>query len=261
VRVLACDLDRTLIAADYVLRERTRAALDRARRRGLDVVIVTGRMFRAVRPYLTGPEPVVCYQGAAVADPISGEFLRHVPIPLELAREAVGAVQADGFGLNCYVGDELYVARVTPEAETYASFQHIELHEVGDLLGWLDHPPTKLVVVGEAHQLDALGARMRARFGSRLFIAKSLPIFLEFAHPDVSKGAGMQFVADRLGFSAAETVAFGDGENDLELLDWSDYAVAVENAHPLVLERADFVCPPADDEGVAQVIEAFLDLR
>ena len=247
-----------MIAADYVLRDRTRAALAAAREQGLIVVVVTGRMFQAVRPYLTGPEPVVCYQGAVVADPTTGEFLRHVPIPLDLARQAIHAVQQEGFGLNCYVDDELYVASVTEAARSYASFQHIELHEVGDLLAWLDRPPTKLVVVGEEHAMDELGEQMRARFGSSMFIAKSLPIFLEFAHPEVSKGAGMQFVSERLGFTAAQTVGFGDGENDLELLDWAGYAVAVENAHPLVLERADLVCPSADEEGVAQVIEAFL---
>jgi Cof subfamily protein (haloacid dehalogenase superfamily) len=258
VRALACDLDRTLIARDYVLHDRTSAALAAARAHGLVVIVVTGRMFQAVRRYLTGPEPVVCYQGAVVADPTTGEFLRHVPIPLDLARKAIDAVQQEGFGLNCYVHDELYVARVTEAARSYASFQHIELHEVGDLLAWLEHPPTKLVVVGEEHAMDELGERMRARFGSSMFIAKSLPIFLEFAHPEVSKGAGMQFVSKRVGFSAEQTVAFGDGENDIELLEWAGYAVAVENAHQLILERADFVCPSADEEGVAQVIEAFL---
>jgi Cof subfamily protein (haloacid dehalogenase superfamily) len=215
-------------------------------------------MYQSVRPYLTGPEPVVCYQGAVVADPATGKFLRHVPIPLELAREAIAAIQDAGFGMNCYVDDELYVARVTPEAERYASFQHIELHEVGPLLEWLDRPPTKLVVVGEEHVLDELGAEMRARFRGRLFIAKSLPIFLEFAHPDVSKGAGLQFVADHFGLEPAKTIAFGDGQNDIELLDWAGYAVAVENAHPAVKAHADFICPSARDQGVAQVLEAFL---
>ena len=215
-------------------------------------------MYQSVRPYLTGPEPVVCYQGAVVADPVTGEFLRHVPIPVALAREAVSLIQDSGHGLNCYVDDELYVARVTPEARRYASFQHIELHVVGPLLEWLDRPPTKLVVVGEEHELDALGVELRAHFQGRLFIAKSLPIFLEFAHPDVSKGAGLQFVADRFDVDAATTIAFGDGENDLELLDWAGYSVAVENAHPKVKARANFICPPVDDEGVAQVIEAFL---
>jgi Cof subfamily protein (haloacid dehalogenase superfamily) len=160
--------------------------------------------------------------------------------------------------MNCYVDDELYVARVTPEAEQYASFQDIELHVVGPVLDWLEQSPTKLVVVGDPQKLDDLEAHLRQRFERRLFIAKSLPFFLEVAHPDVSKGAGLQFVADRLGFRRDQTVAFGDGENDLELIDWAGYGVAVENADPKVKARADFVCPSVQEEGVAQVIEAFL---
>jgi Cof subfamily protein (haloacid dehalogenase superfamily) len=216
-------------------------------------------MYQSVRPYLTGPEPVVCYQGAVVADPATGTFLRHVPIPIALAREAISLIQDDGHGLNCYVDDELYVARVTPEAEQYASFQNIELHVVGPLLEWLEREPTKLVVVGDPHELDALGVKMRAHFGDRLFIAKSLPIFLEFAHPAVSKGTGLQFLADRIGITPAQTVAFGDGENDLELLEWAGYAVAVENANPALKERANLIAPSVGEEGVAQVIEAFLN--
>jgi len=244
-----------------VLRSRTRAAISSARESGIHVVVVTGRMFRSVQPYLEQAgldDPAVCYQGAAVADPVSGEFLLHVPIPLELAREAIAAVQEEGFGLNCYVDDELYVAEVTPEAERYATFQHLELRVVGPLLEWLERPPTKLVIVGDPERLDALGAELRARFGGRLFIAKSLPFFLELAHPDVSKGSGLQFVADRLGFRREQTIAFGDGENDLELIDWAGYSVAVGNAHPVVKARADLTCPPAEEEGVAQVLEAFL---
>ena len=241
-----------------MLRPRTRAALDAMRGRGAHVIVVTGRMFRSARRYLTGPEPVVCYQGALVADPVSGEFLLHVPIPLELAREAIAAIQDAGYGLNCYVDDELYVAEATPEAKRYSTFQHIELHVVGPLLDWLERPPTKLVVVGDPGELDVLGAELRERFDGRLFIAKSLPIFLELAHPDVSKGAGLQFVADRLGFTREGTIAFGDGENDLELVEWAGYSVAVGNAHPVVKARADLTCPPAEEEGVAQVLEAFL---
>jgi Cof subfamily protein (haloacid dehalogenase superfamily) len=244
-----------------LLRPRTQEALERTRAAGAHVVVVTGRMFRAARPYLEQAgldDLVVCYQGAVVADPTSGEFLLHVPIPLTEAREAMDAVLAAGFHLNCYVDDLLYVAQVTPEARAYADFQHLEIHAVGDLHAWLQADPTKLVAVGDPAALDRLEAELKPRFRGRLFVSKSLPHFLEFAHPDVSKGSGLQFVADRLGFTPAQTVAFGDGENDLELVDWAGYAVAVENAHPLVKARADLVCPSVDEEGVAQVIEAFL---
>jgi Cof subfamily protein (haloacid dehalogenase superfamily) len=221
-------------------------------------------MFQSVRPYAREAglrDPLVCYQGAVVADPETGAFLRHVPIPLELAREAIAAVEAEGFPLNVYVDDELYVARETAESETYARFQNLAVHPVGDLLGWLDRPPTKLVSVGDPLQLDALETRMKAHFDGRLYISKSLPHFLEFAHPEVTKGSGLDFLARLVGFTREETVAFGDGENDVELLEWAGYGVAVANAHPKVLEIADYVCPPVAEEGVAQVVEAYLDSR
>lgn len=220
-------------------------------------------MFRSVRPYAEAAgveDPVVCYQGAVVADPASGRWLRHEPIPLELAREAIEAVQSERHPLNCYVRDELYVAEHTKESEAYASFQNLEVHAVGDLLQWLEEPPTKLVAVGDPDELDRLEERMVARFDGRMYISKSLPYFLEFASPEVTKAAGLQFVADHLGFTAAETVAFGDGENDVEMIEWAGYGVAVENAHDRVRAAADFVCPPCDEEGVAQVIEAYLAL-
>jgi Cof subfamily protein (haloacid dehalogenase superfamily) len=245
-----------------VLHPRTRAAIAATRAAGIHVVLVTGRMFRAVRGYALEAgidDPVVCYQGAVVAEPVSGRWLRHVPIPLELAREAISALNAEGFGLNCYVDDELYVAEITPEAKQYADFQDIELHPVGDLLAWLDKPPTKLVVIGDPKILDGLKQRMLARFDGRLYISTSLPYFLEFASPEVTKAAGLAFVAEHLGFSRKRTVAFGDGENDIELVDWAGYGVAVANAHDQVKGVADFVCPSVDEEGVAQVLEAYLD--
>jgi Cof subfamily protein (haloacid dehalogenase superfamily) len=263
VQVFACDLDRTLIGEDAELRPRTRVAISAARDAGIRVILVTGRMYRSAKRYLDEAgidDPAVCYQGAVVADPRTGEFLRHEPIPLELAKETIEAVDAEGFHLNCYVDDELYVREVTPEARAYADFQNLPIHPVGDLVSWLDRPPTKLVAVGDPEALDGLEVRMKARFDGRLYISKSLPYFLEFANPEVTKASGLAFLAEHLGFDRGRTVAFGDGENDVELLEWAAYGVAVANAHDRVLAVADLVCAPVTEEGVAEVIEAYLGL-
>ncbi len=263
IDVVACDLDRTLIAEDVVLRERTKAAITAARAAGIRVLIVTGRMFRSVRPYARAAgidDPVICYQGAAVVDPATGEFLRHEPIPLELARETIEAVEGEGHALNVYVDDELYVRELAPESERYASFQNLRITPVGDLVDWLDRPPTKLVTVGPPEALDDLQTAMKQRFDGRLHISKSLPIFLEFSQRGVTKGSGLDFLSKRLGFTQERTIAFGDGQNDVELLEWAGYAVAVADADQVLLDIADFVCPPAEEEGVAQVIEALLVL-
>jgi Cof subfamily protein (haloacid dehalogenase superfamily) len=239
-------------------------AITAAREAGIHVLLVTGRMFRSVRPYATAAgidDPVVCYQGAVVADPVSGEFLRHVPMPLEEAREVIAAIEVLGYTILVYVDDNLYVSHETRESAAYAGFQHLPVNVVGDLLTWLTETPTKLVTVGDPDELDGLEVEMKERFGGRLFISKSLPHFLEFASPEVSKGSGLEFAAERLGFSREATVAFGDGENDVDLLEWAGYGVAVANAHARVLAVADFVCPSVDEEGVAQVVETYLDSR
>jgi Cof subfamily protein (haloacid dehalogenase superfamily) len=234
-----------------------------ARDAGLPFVIVTGRMYRSAKRYLDDlglSGPIVCYQGAVVAD-AEGHFLRHVPIPLEPAREAIAAIVAGGHHLNVYVDDELYVSEVTPEARAYADFQDLPIHPVGDVLAWLHTPPTKLVAVGERHVMDELEIELKERFDGRLYISKSLPEFLELAAPGVTKAEGLAFAAELLDVDLSRIVAFGDGENDVELVRAVGYGVAVANAHERVLEAADFVCPRDRDEGVAQVLEAFLDWR
>ena len=244
-----------------MLRPRTREAITAARAAGIHVLIVTGRMFQSVRRYALAAgitDPVVCYQGAVVADPTTGRFLRHVPMPEPEAREVIAAVEAHGHTILVYVDDELYVSRETPESDAYAGFQHLVVHPVGDLLAWLPKAPTKLVCVGDPHALDELEVEMKRRFAGRLFVSKSLPHFLEFASPSVNKGSGLDFAAERVGFSRERSVGFGDGENDVELIDWAGYGVAVANAHPKVLADADFVCPSVEEEGVAQVIEAYI---
>ena len=245
-----------------MLERRTVDAIARVRAAGIPFVVVTGRMFRSVRPYLEQAEisdPVVCYQGAVVADPSSGEFLRHVTIPLDLAREALVAFAAEGAHVNLYVNDELYVAELNEYARRYADFQNLPVTAVGDLAQWLDEPPTKIVAVGEEARIAELATQFKGLFSERLFVSTSLPIFLELASPDVSKGTGMQFVADRLGAERARTIAFGDGENDVELLEWAGFGVAVADAHPRLQAVADWTCPGPSEFGVASVLEALVD--
>jgi len=261
VAAIATDLDHTVLGDDLVLGPRTISALQRAHAAGIHVIVATGRMVRALLPVIAPvglDEPVVCYQGAVVAE-ADGTFLQHRPIELALAREVIAAVLAAGYPPNVYVGDELYVERLTPEAERYGVYQKVDVYPVGDLTQWLTEAPTKLVCIGDPADLDRLGARLARQFAGRLWVSKSIPIFLEFAAQGVSKASGVAYLAERLGFSAKQTVAFGDAPNDIELLEWAGYSVAVANAEPSAKAAADWVCPPVGEEGVASVIEALLN--
>ncbi len=231
VRAIVTDRDRTILPSSLELSPKTVAAIAAVRAAGIEAIIATGRMFASTRPYaleLGITAPVICYQGALVADPTTGEWLLHRPIDVPSALEVIHAVRPEGFHVNVYVDDELCVERPTPEARTYA----------------------------EHARLDDLDLRLRDRFGDRLFIAKSLPIFLEVASPGVSKGAALEFVCERLGVDPADTIAFGDGANDHELLETAGFGVAVADAEPSLLEIADWTVPPVAEDGVA----GFLDL-
>ncbi len=134
------------------------------------MIVATGRMFRSVHPYLEEAgitEPVVCYQGAAVVDPRSGEFLLHEPIPLATAIPAVELMTSLGYSPNCYVDDRLYVAEHTEYSRMYAEFQHLPVEEVGDLAQWLQRPPTKLVAVADPPSIPELRSALVGAFGDR----------------------------------------------------------------------------------------------
>ncbi len=170
-------------------------------------------------------------------------------------------MQSEGYNPNVYVGDKLYVSSNTPGGTLVRGLPAASLFDdfVGDVLEWVSEPPTKLVCVGDPVALDGLELLMKERFGTRMHISKSLPQFLEFAAAGVTKGSGLEFLSERLGFTRDETISFGDGENDVELIEWAGYGIAVENAHARVKALADWVCPPAADEGVALVVDAYLD--
>jgi Cof subfamily protein (haloacid dehalogenase superfamily) len=226
------------------------------------VLVATGRMFRSVLPYLEEAgigEPVVCYQGAAVVEPSTGTFLLHEPLALDPARDVIALLTELGHPPNCYVGDRLYVDSHTEYSRMYADFQHLPVEEVGDLVAWISEAPTKLVAVADPEDVPALRAAVAERFSDRVYLTTSLPHLLEIGNPAASKGSGLAFVAAYLGISLERIVSFGDGENDLELIAEAGFGIAVEDANALLLERADWVCPSADVEGVATVIDAYLE--
>jgi Cof subfamily protein (haloacid dehalogenase superfamily) len=193
---------------------------------------------------------------------VSGEVLVHRPIEAPLARELLRAMPEEhARRSNLYIDDQLYVWEENEETLRYSQVAGVPLHIVGPLADWIEQPTTKIVTVGSPETMDALRDELQPLFGSRAFIAKSLPYFLEFAAPGVSKASGLALLADRLGFTAEQAVAIGDAENDREMLEWAGFGVAVANASDQLKGEADAVIPSVHDDGVAQLLEALAAAR
>ena len=264
VRAVAMDLDRTILPEALKLRPRLIDAVRAVAAAGVVPIVATGRMLRSSLPFaleLGVTAPLICYQGALIADPQTGQWLRHEPMPVPLAREVIEACRKRDQHCNVYVDDELYVDELNVYALEYARHAKLEAHAVGDLERWLTEPTTKIVVVGEPELLDTLQIELRAQFGNRLFIAKSLPFFLEVAQPGVSKGSALEWVCDRISIEPTHVVSFGDGANDIELLRDAGFGVAVEGADQILLDEADATVPGPEHDGVACFLEALVSAR
>ena len=265
VRAVAMDLDGTVLDETFQPSARTTEAIASAEAAGIACLVATGRMFvsaRRIAAQLGIRRPLVCYQGALVADPVSGEVLVHRPIEAPLAREILRAMPTEhARHSNLYIDDELYVWEENEATRRYSQVSGVEMHIVGPLADWIERPTTKIVTVGRPDEMDVLRDELQPLFGSRAFIAKSLPYFLEFAAPGVSQAGGLALLADLLGFSAEQAIAVGDAENDREMLDWAGCGLAVANASDLLKGEADAVIPSVHDDGVAQLLEALVAAR
>ncbi|MGB9803670.1 Cof-type HAD-IIB family hydrolase [Desulfofundulus sp.] len=263
-RLLAVDLDDTLLGKDLQISEKNRRALALARRAGVVVTLATGRMYRATLPYARALEidaPLITYQGALVKHAVTQEVVAHRPVPLAFALDIISRVRTRGYHINIYLDDHLYVERHTEESKLYQSISGVEATAVGPLVPFLKEAgqdPTKVLVIAREEELDELALQLRPLYGDDLHITKSKPYFLEFSHPRATKGDALAAVAAAYGFKREEVIAVGDSYNDLEMIEWAGLGVAVANARPQVKARADYVTASNEDGGVARVVEKFI---
>ncbi|MCR4419141.1 MAG: Cof-type HAD-IIB family hydrolase [Clostridia bacterium] len=263
-RLVAVDLDGTLLNRNWEISPRAKEAVRAVRERGVFVTLATGRMYASAIRYARELEldlPLITYNGAVVKTSSEGLVIYERLLPRHYAREIIALVQEKSYPINLYFnhgGDRLYVDRISAAARRYAFQSSVPFYEVPDLRSLLDRDPIKLVVLGEEELLDALAEESRARWGRELYITKSEPTYLEYLHPEATKGRALAAVAQHLGVAREEVMAIGDSFNDVEMFRYAGLAVAMGNAREEIKAAADYVAPPNEEEGVAAVLEQFI---
>lgn len=257
-KLVATDLDGTLVGRDLRISPRSLRAVQRVHEAGAHFVLATGRMFRSALPYARECNvvtPLITYQGALIRDHRTMEDLWHRTLSAEMAREALDALSETGLHVNLYVNDELLVDSLTPEAELYSRISQVEPKVVPSLHEAVALQPTKIVAIGEPEAIDHWTPRLKERFGDRLYVTKSISRFVEIASPEISKSKALRHLCERLGIKREDVIAFGDGMNDLDMLEWAGCGVAMGNAPDALKEVADRVTAHVREDGVACVLE------
>ena len=244
--LVAADLDGTLLTPELESSPELPGALVALEAAGVPFLICTGRMFRSARRVAAQlglrRGPIVCYQGAMVADLGTGARLLHRPMEGDVAAAVVRRLRDLGRHLNAYIDDQLYVEQLDEWARQYAEYAEVGIELVDDLAAEVAaRPPTKFVVLSEPEDVDVLLPRLQEEWGDRLYVARSQPSYIELAAPGVSKSGALQWLCDREGLRRSRTVACGDAQNDIDMLRWAGLGVAVAEAAPDVLAAADLV--------------------
>lgn len=256
-QLVALDLDGTTVGHDLVIQPAVREAIAAVRARGIHLTFATGRQFAATLPFaaqLGLTAPLICYQGAMIRDPRTGETLLHTTMPAAEAAEAATALLAAGVFTIAYVDERLYIAERRPELDYYLQF-HPEGAEVvvaPDLPGLLRQtPPTKILFVAGGQTVEDELARLALRFAHRLVVTRSHERFGELTAPGISKGIALAHLARHLDVPQERTVAIGDQENDLSMLGWAGLGLAMGNAIPAVRHATAATLPTVGEAGVA----------
>jgi Cof subfamily protein (haloacid dehalogenase superfamily) len=263
-RLLAVDLDGTIVDGRMQISRRSRRALRAAISARVHVTLASGRVFDSVRVFaddLGVREPLICMQGALVRDPTSEQALLRRGVPTDPAHEFVTFGRQQDWDVGLYLDGSLYVERVTPRLRFYAEYGriHEQMHVVGDLTALLSEEPMKLVVVAEGPgQAARINGQLQRRFAGRLGIVRSFACFIEGTNLLASKGRALSFLAGRLGVAQADTMAIGDNDNDADMVAWAGLGVAMGNASAAVKAAARYIAPPIEEDGAAEAIEHFI---
>ncbi|MEU8887420.1 HAD family hydrolase [Streptomyces sp. NPDC048442] len=266
VRLIATDLDGTLLRDDKSVSPRTVAALAAAEAAGIEVFFVTGRPARwmdVVSAHVHGHGLAICANGAAVVDlHAGGELIEVRPLERADARATVAALRAavpgSSFAVELTTGihyEPAYPPFQFDPAAGIASAEEL-LHE--EVPGSGD-PVIKLLVHHPSLAPDDFLDLARATVGELGSVTRSSPTaLLEISGPGVSKASTLARCCAERGIAPEEVVAFGDMPNDIEMLAWAGRSYAMGNAHPAVLAVATGRTSPNEEDGVAAVIEQIL---
>ena len=259
--LIALDIDGTIRTPEHPLSDRTRRTLDRVRDTGAVVTVATGRIFQSARrasAELDLRSPIASFQGAHIGDPFTGEVLWHRPLTEDMTLSALDALEGSDHEVLSYVGDDIYTTRMTPLAKAYGDRNGIGVYLVDDLRETAAQMPTRLVAFGEEEATRSLEIDLQTRFGSGLYVTRSLPTFCEILHPESGKEKALDKLCALLGSRREEVVVFGNGYNDVPMIEWASLGVAVKGGVPDAVSAADRVAQSIEEDGVAQVLEELL---
>lgn len=264
IKLIAFDLDGTLLDVKHQLHDKTIEAVNEIRKKGVKTLVATGRMYCSAKPHtdkLGIVDPVITYNGALVVNPQDDNQIFHSPIPYKIAKKITKMVVENDYHLQLYLDDKLYVAEENKFTDTYEEISGIKAHAVGRLDEFLEAEPTKMLIIEEDEDRRVeIKNFLIGNFAGEIEISSSYPSFIEITQKGMSKAVPLKKLAEEYGVKREEVMAFGDGLNDLKMIEWAGIGIAMQNAHPELEEKADDTAADHDELGIARYLKQHFKL-
>jgi Cof subfamily protein (haloacid dehalogenase superfamily) len=262
IKLVALDLDHTLLNEERRIDDYDLEAIQKARNIGVHFTIATGRMYIAAKEYgkyLNIDIPVITYQGSLIKKLMSSEEILHLRISNQVAHEAIELAKDKKIHINVYDGDSLYVFSENDLIKRYKKVNGITAIVDPEFDKKMNFSPTKVAFVDDnVSVLDELENELNDRYLGKYDVTRSFPHLLELGHKDATKSKALEFLSERLGIKQSETMAIGDGVNDIDMIQWAGVGVAMGNASEIVKKCSDWVTSDNENGGVAKAIEKFV---
>lgn len=265
-QLLVLDLDGTLTNSKKEITEPTKQALIEIQEAGKKVVLASGRPTFGMEPLArqlhleTYGSYILSFNGARITDCRSGQIIYNKTLPEDSFSDIYAIASKYQVGILAYGADEL-LSGLTPNkySEIESRINHMEIRQLSDFCREVTaFPNNKFLLTGEPEEIDKVRREMQAHFRGYLNIYCSDPFFLEIMPQKIDKAFSLQRLLNSIGLTADEMICCGDGYNDVTMIESAGLGVAMQNAQPLVLEKADFITKSNDEDGVLHVINQFM---
>ncbi|MFP4534598.1 MAG: Cof-type HAD-IIB family hydrolase [Spirochaetaceae bacterium] len=263
-RLLATDIDDTILAPDGSLPETNRRALENLHRRGIAVVFSSGRATMSVRQVagriitLADDEYIISFNGARVVTARSGTVLFEQILPAEALRVVASYARDNNLLIQGYDSEEFIVEKEDPRCEEYSADTGMGYRVVESIADALPGGSAKLLIIDEHENLLGHQKKLESLSAGRWDVTFSKPHYLEIVSPGISKGEALRRLAEHLDVPIEDTLAVGDSLNDSAMLEAAGLGVAVANAREELKAIADVVLERTAEEGaIEELAERF----
>lgn len=260
-KMIAIDIDDTLLNDDLQVTQTTMQALKKAADEGVFITLATGRMFASAKQVANQIDlnvPLITYQGSLIKNLKDETVIYERFVPEDVVAYLFDFCVEHQLHIQTYYEDRLYVLEDNEKIKNYVKQSNVPYHVETDVEKLKHTPAIKIVIIDDPDKLDQLALKFKPKFGNKVHITKSKPYYLEFLHPEGNKGSALRFLAETFQCPQDQTIAVGDSWNDREMIEYAGLGVAMGNAVQELKDIANYITLTNNENGVAHVIEKFI---